>query len=174
MPIQPRAYTGETATIYRLPAKWNAGATALLLPVLLVIVLLACLSILSHYQRTGSIAPSDFIFPVVFLGIGSVALRRVQRSIATTYLAISRSGIEYHSPYLVIKTTWDNVATLIDDHLAPMLWLSHAAATHISPVLGRPLATGRCIPLSQFEYSSYSAIGRDLRHYAPHLFAKPA
>ena len=172
MPSQSHASSEETAKVYRPSAVWNAGAVALGLPLLLVISFLPCLSILSNYKRTGTLRLSDFIFPIVILSLGSLVLWRARRTSERIYLKVSPSGIEYHSPQLIIQTTWDNVESLITDHLAPALWLSHGAASYISPLLHRELASGRRIPLSPFEYSAYSALAHDLRQYAPHLYSK--
>jgi hypothetical protein len=79
------------------------------------------------------------------------------------FLKVSRRGIEYHSTQLVIQTNWENVESLIADPINPALGLARRAATHMRPLLGRDLSSGRHIPLSAFGYSPHSALAQDLR-----------
>lgn len=160
----------EATKIYRAAAVWKNGALAILLPLLFALTLIPCLRLLSTYQRTGNIQLSGFILPIIVASICLLVLRRARRTAGAIVLTLSPSGLAYHSPQLVIETTWENVQALSDDPLAPALWLKQAAATHRSPFLQRDLASGRCIPLSAFNYSRSSALAQDLRQYAPHLF----
>jgi hypothetical protein len=174
MPPEPYADTSETATIYQPLAVWRVGAQALILPLLLIMNLFLGIIMLSNYRRTGSITLGDAFFPIVLVGLGSIALWRAKRTPDTIFLKVSPSGIEYHSAQLVIQTTWENVESLIADPLAPAIGLSRPAATHMSRLLGRDLSTGRRIPLSAFAYSPHSALAQDLRRYAPHLYTTRA
>ena len=171
MPPEPYADTPETATIYRPQVAWRVGANALILPLLAIVIFFLVVQFFSIYKRTGTITLGNLIVPVILVGLGSIALWRARRTPDTIFLKISPSGIEYHSAQLVIQTTWDNVESLIVDPLAPAIGLARPAATHMSPLLGRPLSSGRRIPLSAFAFSAHSALAQDLRRYAPHLYA---
>jgi len=169
MPAEPDPDEREPSKIYRTAAVWRTGAVALLLPLLFALVLIPCLRLLSTYKQTGSLQLSAFILPAVVAVICSIVLWRARHTAGTTMLTVSPSGIAYHSPQLVIVTAWENVEALSNDPLAPTLWLTRAAATYRSPFLHRDLATGRCIPLSAFNYSRSSPLAQDLYQYAPHL-----
>jgi hypothetical protein len=44
------------------------------------------------------------------------------------YLAVSPSGLEYHTAGLTIQTPWQNIERLLDEHLSPRLLLKQPSA----------------------------------------------
>lgn len=98
-----------------------------------------------------------------------------------TYLAVSATGLEYHTYGLTIQTPWHNIDRLLDEHLMPRLLLKQPSAVE-TRMWFKLFAPGRArydppadrvIPLFFFQFSRHSALGQHIQHYAPHLFEQP-
>ncbi|MDQ2998613.1 MAG: hypothetical protein M3R61_16375, partial [Chloroflexota bacterium] len=100
----------EEPTIYR-PTSIAPFFTVVMLAYLAlpVIVLGAGLAI-----RSGRIYPAIacFVLPSLLLLFYSVY---AYRAFGQTYLAVSSSGLEYHTAGLTIQTPWHNIERLLDE-----------------------------------------------------------
>jgi hypothetical protein len=152
-------------TVYRPSAALRSVALGLML-------LLGVAALGFAYVSTRSLVSTAFcalpigLFFLVALSYLSYLARR-------TSLVLSAEGLEYHTPNLSLRTSWDNVAQLVDDPLTPRLVLREPAPVEShTPAVRRAEASGggRAIPLRMFGYTRSSALGRDLARRAPHLF----
>jgi hypothetical protein len=127
--------------------------------------------------RSGQIYPAIacFVLPSLLLLSYSVY---AYRAFGETYLAVSASGLEYHTAGLTIQTPWHNIDRLLDEHLSPRLLLRQPSAVEMRGWAAM-LAPGRVrhdppadllIPIFFFQFSRHSELGQQLQHYAPGLF----
>jgi hypothetical protein len=129
--------------------------------------------------RSGRIYPAIFCFALPFLLVLCYCFY-AYRAFGQTYLAVSLSGLEYHTAGLTIQTPWHNIECLLDEHLLPRLLLRQPSAVEMR-IWATMLAPGRArydppvdllIPLFFFQFSRRSALGQQLQLYAPRLFER--
>jgi hypothetical protein len=163
----------EDPTIYR-----PTTITPLFTVVMIAIIALPISVIIGGLAlRSGRIYPAMFCFALPLLLVfcyGFYAYRAFEQ----TYLALSPSGLVYHTAGLTIQTPWHNVECLLDEHLLPRLLLRQPSAVELQ-IWATMLAPGRArhdppadrlIPLFFFQFSRRSQLGLQLQRYAPRLF----
>lgn len=144
---------------------------------IVVILVLGAAAIGFAYVSTRSLLSTAFcalpigLFFVLVVTYLSYLARR-------TSLVLAPHGLEYHTPNLTLRTTWENVAQIIEDPITPRLVLRQPAPVEQRRSLapdraGGQAIAGKAIPLRLFGYSRRSALGLDLQHYAPYLFTTP-
>jgi hypothetical protein len=171
MTPSPAATTGETWKIYHPNSSFQWASVTLGLVIFLpIIVLFGSVTIVDEYHHTGHVSITTMVIGFIPVMLLSVAGWRAAHRVSGIYLALSTAGIQYYAPGLVIKTSWDNVQELRTTSYAPVLVLRRRAATYTSIFYRRNWTTGKQIPLAMFDYAPQSAIARDLRAFAPHLF----
>ena len=173
MPTKSRSSRSQP-TRHRLPERTVYRPSAALRNVTLgLILILGVAAIWFAYISTRSVLSTVFcalpigLFFLVVLSYFFYLSRK-------TTLVLAADGLEYNTPNLSIRTSWANVAKLIDDPLTPRLVLHQPVTVDAHTAAARPLAPsagGRAIPLRMFGYARGSALGRDLARRAPHLFA---
>lgn len=168
MAPHPTAYTGETGKIYRLSWAYSQTMFYVIVPMLAALALFLILVVL---RRGSSISGAALVASVVASGIGFLMWRHARRQADTTFLVLSSAGIAYYGTEVVIKTTWENIKEITGNAATPCLILYHPAATYMGLSAARDPLADRRIPLYPFAYSKRSELARDLRRYAPHLFA---
>ncbi|MFN8500802.1 hypothetical protein [Kouleothrix sp.] len=166
---QPRARTAERHT-YRPSAALRGVALSL-------IVLFGALAVVFAYFSTRSLLSTVFCaLPIVLFFL--LAVSYISYLARRTSLVLAASGLEYHTPNLSLRTSWENVERLVDEPLAPRLVLSRPANVDLHTRSARVRAgdgpaAGRAVPLRLFGYTRGSQLDQDLRRFAPHLFASP-
>jgi hypothetical protein len=129
--------------------------------------------------RSGQVYPAIFCFTLPLLLVLCYCFY-AYRAFGQTYLAVSPSGLVYHTAGLTIQTPWHNIECLLDEHLLPRLLLSKPSAMEMR-IWATLLAPGRArydppadllIPLFFFQFSRRSQLGQQLQRYAPHLFER--
>jgi hypothetical protein len=167
--------TSEETTVYR-PTTIAPFFTVVMLAyiVLPVIVVVGGLAI-----RSGQIYPAMFCFTLPCLLVLFYTYY-AYRTFRQTYLAVSPSGLEYHTAGLTIQTPWHNIDRLLDEHLSPRLLLKQPSAVEMR-MWATMLALGRArhdppadllIPLFFFQFSRHSELGQQIQRHAPRLFER--
>jgi hypothetical protein len=173
MVAHPMSQSSEDTTIYR-PTSMAPFFTVVTVAFIMipVIVVVGGLSIRSGHFYTALLC---FVLPLLLIILYCFY---AYRGFGQTYLAVSPTGLEYHTFGLTIQTPWHNIDRLLDEHLMPRLLLKQPSAvatlwwaTMLAPGRARsdPPAD-RVIPLFFFQFSGHSDLGQHIRRYAPHLF----
>jgi len=127
--------------------------------------------------RSGRIYPAILCFALPLLLFLCYCFY-TYRAFGQTYLAVSSSGLEYHTAGLTIQTPWHNIERLLDEHPSPRLLLRQPSAVELR-IWAMMLAPGRArhdppadrlIPLFFFQFSRHSELGQQIQRYAPRLF----
>lgn len=155
------SYTDETCCIYPAVRPWRW--------VWLVASVVGSLLLLAPVLRSigRGLRPTNPLFwavAFVLVLVGWVIWSWWKHP-GTTLLITSASGVEYHSPLLVIQTSWENVATLDDHPLHPQLRLYSPAATYVHPLGPQHPAALQQIPLAPFGYHHKSLLAHDLKSH---------
>jgi len=167
MKTKQRARPSNERKVYRPSAGLRVVTTIVALLLLAGAVWFAFISTRSWVSTTFCALPIGLFFVLVLTYLSYTARR--------TSLVLTPHGIEYHNPNLALRTSWSNVERIVEDALAPRLLLREPVLVERSAGAGRRgptgQAVGQVIPLRLFGYSRQSALGQDLRRFAPFLFA---
>jgi hypothetical protein len=163
-----RAYEGETCRIYAANY-WLTLMPFVLSGMLTIAVGLTLLIALgAELARTGALSNQWLtVLPVVGLfgvviGVNAWAMRRRPR------LLVSSNGIGYITATCSLWTEWANVEQLSLQTMSVLILRTPGTMTgHFTH---NSSFTDRTIPLWIFDYAPRSALDKELRAYAPHLF----
>lgn len=152
----------------------NTGIVLLVVPFLLLLIIVPLILTVNAIRRQEVVDRSGCIPLVILAGALAIALWQGAHYSEKTTLILSEHEVEYRTPSLVLRTSWDNIEAIRGGPAFPVLQLKTPVDIGIPVLLRRDLTSDHQIPLYRFDYAPQSALAQDLKHFAPHLFHSPA